>query len=74
MIKIPLAILSVSILLINSSPVSYIQKLTEPEQIQIEIDPLVKYDFRNLRDTLYTMKDNVIEVNLSTQYVKLISR
>jgi len=74
MIKIPLAILSVSILLINSSPVSYIPKLTEPEPIQIEINPLVNYDFRNLRDTLYTMEDNIIEVNLSTKHVKLISR
>jgi len=74
MIKIPLAILSVSILLINSSPVSYIPTLAEPEQIQIEINPLVNYDFRNLRDTLYTMEDNIIEVNLSTQQVKLISR
>ena len=74
MIKIPLAILSVSILLINSSPVSYIPTLAEPEPIQIEINPLVNYDFRNLRDTLYTMEDNIIEVNLSTQHVKLISR
>ncbi|RKY95102.1 MAG: hypothetical protein DRQ01_00665 [Ignavibacteriae bacterium] len=74
MIKIPLAILSVSILLINSNPVSYIPKLTETEPIKIEINPLVKYDFRNLRDTLYTMEDNIIEVNLSTQHVKLISR
>jgi hypothetical protein len=34
----------------------------------------LNYDFRNLRDTLYTMEDNIIEVNLSTQHVKLISR
>jgi hypothetical protein len=74
MIKIPFVILSVSILLINSNPVSYFPKLTEQEPIQVNINPLVKYDFRNLRDTLYTMKDNIIEVNLSTQHVKLISR
>jgi len=74
MIKIPFAILSVSILLINSSVVRYIPKQSEPEPIQVKINPLVKYDFRNLRDTLYTMEDNIIEVNLSTQLAKLISR
>ena len=74
MIKIPFTILSVSILLINSSVVRYIPKLSEPKPIQVSINPLAKYDFRNLRDTLYTMKDNIIEVNLSTQQTKLISR
>jgi len=74
MIKIPLAILSVSILLINSNPERYIPQLPEPEPIQIKINPLVKYDFRNLRDTLYTMKNSIMEVNLSTQHAKLISR
>ncbi len=74
MIKIPFAILSVSILLINSSVVRYIPKQYEPEPIQVKINPLAKYDFRNLRDTLYTMEDNIIEVNLSTQQAKLISR
>lgn len=74
MIKIPFAILSVSILLINSSVVRYIPKQYEPEPIQVSINPLAKYDFRDLRDTLYTMEDNIIEVNLSTQHVKLISR
>jgi hypothetical protein len=66
MIKIPFTILSVSIMLINSNPVSYIPKLSEPGLIQAKVNPPLKYDFRNLRDTLYTMKDNIIEVNLST--------
>ncbi len=74
MIKIPFAILSVSILLINSNLQWYVPQLPEVKTIQVKINPLVKYDFRNLRDTLYTMEDNIIEVNLLTQHAKLISR
>jgi len=74
MIKIPFAILSVSILLINSNLQWYVPQLPVEKTIQVNINPLVNYDFRNLRDTLYTMKDNIIEVNLLTQHAKLISR
>jgi len=74
MIKIPFAILSVSILLINSNLGWYVPQLPIEKTIQIKVNPLAKYDFRNLRDTLYTMEDNIIEVNLSTQHAKLISR
>ena len=74
MIKIPFAILSVSILLINSNLQWYVPQLPVEKTILVNINPLVKYDFRNLRDTLYTMEDNIIEVNLLTQHVKLISR
>jgi len=74
MIKIPFAILSVSILLINSNLQWYVPQLPEEKTFQVNINPLVNYDFRSLRDTLYTMKDNIIEVNLSTQQAKLISR
>ena len=74
MIKIPFAILSVSILLINSNLQWYVPQLPVEKTILVNINPLVNYDFRNLRDTLYTMKDNIIEVNLLTQHAKLISR
>ncbi len=74
MIKIPFAILSVSILLINSNLQWYVPQLPQEKTIQVNINPLVKYDFRNLRDTLYTMENNIIEVNLLTQHAKLISR
>ena len=74
MIKIPFAILSVSILLINSNLQWYVPQLPNEKTIQVNINPLVKYDFRNLRDTLYTMEANIIEVNLLTQHAKLISR
>jgi len=74
MIKIPFAILSVSILLINSNLKWYVPQLPVEKTIQVKVNPLSKYDFRNLRDTIYTMEDNIIEVNLSTQHAKLISR
>ena len=38
------------------------------------IHPLAGYDFKQLRDTVYTEKDNYIEVNLLTQYATLYSR
>lgn len=74
MIKIALTILSFSIVLINSTAFIYSSKEEQTTQIKIEINPLVKTDFKNLRDTVYTLKDNFIEVNLLTQHATLYSR
>ena len=43
-------------------------------EVYYKIDPLIHYNFRNLRDTIYTMKDHFIEVNLLTQHAQLHSR
>lgn len=74
MIKIPFAVLSFSILFINSNLNNYNPVNPVQGNNRIEIHPLAKYDFRNLRDTIYTMKDSYVEVNLATQHAKLILR
>jgi len=42
--------------------------------IKYSFNPLVKYDFKQLRDTIYTNKDYFIEVNIATQQATLFSR
>ncbi len=74
MIKIPFAVLSFSILFINSNLNNYNPVNPVKENNRIEIHPLANYDFRNLRDTIYTMKDSYAEVNLTTQHAKLVLR
>ena len=44
------------------------------KEIKYSFNPLVKYNFKQLRDTLYTNKDYFIEVNLATQHGTLFSR
>jgi hypothetical protein len=74
MFKITLTVLSLIIILVNSTSFVYYPVDEKPVPKEIVINPLVKYDFRNLRDTLYTMQDHFIEVNLSTQHATLHSR
>ena len=72
--KIPFAIILLCVLLLNIAPYVHDAEYYEKEQKSIIVNPLAKYDFRNLRDTVYTLKNNFIEVNLLTQYATLFSR
>ena len=72
--KIPFAIISLCVLLLNTAPYVHDAKYFEREPKKIIVNPFAKYDFRNLRDTVYTLKDHFIEVNLLTQYATLYSR
>jgi hypothetical protein len=68
------ALITITILFFNSA---YLIENTEnisPKEFKYSINPLVGYDFRQLRDTVYTNKDHYIEVNLATQYATLFSR
>lgn len=47
---------------------------TSAEDFKYKINPFVRYNFKELRDTVYTMKDHFIEVNLATQQAVLYSR
>jgi hypothetical protein len=72
MLKIHLIILSVIFLIINGS---YLKEQSfKPQQTNYHFSPFLLTDFSQLRDTLYTMKDHYIEVNLSTDYATLYSR
>lgn len=66
------ALVVITILLFNSAYLN--NKSTSVKEFNFSINPLVNYDFKQLRDTLYTNKDNYIEVNLLTQYATLYSR
>jgi hypothetical protein len=45
-----------------------------PKEFKYSFHPLAGYDFKQLRDTVYTNKDHFIEVNLLTQQATLYSR
>ena len=60
--------------MLHISPYNYDAEKFKPVQKKNIIDPLTAYDFRNLRDTVYTLKDHFVEVNLLTQYATLYSR
>jgi hypothetical protein len=44
-----------------------------PKEFKYSFHPLAGYDFKQLRDTVYTNKDHYIEVNLLTQQATLYS-
>lgn len=72
--KILLTIVSLTFILLNSSFLIEKKETTYAEQLKFNYDPLLNYDFRLLRDTIFTDKDHYIEVNLSTQHATLFSR
>jgi len=45
-----------------------------PKEFKYSFHPFAGYDFKQLRDTVYTNKDHYIEVNLATQHATLYSR
>jgi hypothetical protein len=65
---------TITILFFNSA---YLIENTEnisPKEFKYTINPLSGCNFKQLRDTVYTNKDNFIEVNLLTQQATLYSR
>jgi len=68
------ALVVISILLFNSA---YLNKNTSDFsaiEFKYSFHPLAGYDFKQLRDTVFTNKDHYIEVNLATQHATLYSR
>jgi hypothetical protein len=73
--KIFLATLvTIAILFFNSAYLFEKNKNISPKEFKYSINPLAGYDFKQLRDTVYTNKDHFIEVNLFTQQATLYSR
>ena len=68
------ALVLISILIFNSAYVFDQKDNNAAKEYKYSLNPLVKLDFKNLRDTVYTDKDNFIEVNLLTQQATLYSR
>jgi len=62
--RLPLLILSFIFLLLNGS--YYKEEIKNPQTLTFKSNPLISTDFSVLRDTIYTMKDHVVEVNLAT--------
>ena len=68
------ALVTITSLFFNSA---YLIENTEDisaNEYKYAYNPLASYDFRQLRDTIYTNKENYIEVNLLTQQATLYSR
>lgn len=68
------ALVVIAILFFNSA---YLKKSTadfSQTKFNYAIHPFAGYDFKQLRDTVYTNKDYYIEVNLATQFATLYSR
>jgi len=64
----------ISILFFNSAYLIENKEEIPVKDFRYKLNPLVKYDFKQLRDTVYTNKDHYIEVNLATQQATLYSR
>ncbi|GBD88370.1 hypothetical protein BMS3Abin03_02305 [bacterium BMS3Abin03] len=62
--KISVVLVSIVFILLNGS----YYKEVDGNQIKpnFKINPLLLTDFRNIRDTIFTMKDHIVEINLST--------
>ena len=69
-----IALVLISILFFNSAYVFDQKDNNAAKEYKYSLNPLVKLDFKNLRDTVYTDKDHLIEVNLLTQQATLYSR
>lgn len=68
------SIVLTSILFFNSA---YHQKNNSdfsPKKFDYKINPMAALNFKQLKDTVYTNKDHIIEVNLETQHATLYSR
>jgi hypothetical protein len=68
------ALIVITILFFNSA---YLKKSTADSltiEFKYSFHSYAGYDFKKLRDTVYTNKDHYIEVNLSTQQATLYSR
>lgn len=68
------ALVTIAILFFNNAYLFENTNNISPKEFKYSINPLAGYDFKQLRDTVYTNKDHFIEVNLSTQQATLYSR
>ena len=59
-----LSILSIIFLLIKGS--NYKEVPNNDPLANSKINPLLTIDYKNIRDTVYTLKDHIIEINLAT--------
>ena len=72
MLKVHLIVVSVIVFILNGS---YSKKQSfDPQTTNQNFNSFLLTDFSLLRDTVYTMKDHFIEVNLSTHQATLHSR
>ena len=62
--KTSIAILCLTYLLLNGSTEKEFQH--NDQHSNQTINPLLLIDFKNIRDTVYTLKDHIIEINLTT--------
>ncbi|NWG29600.1 MAG: L,D-transpeptidase [Ignavibacteriaceae bacterium] len=68
------ALVVITILFFNSAYLNENKINFSPGKLNYAVNPFTNYDFKQLRDTVYTNKDHYIEVNLSTQHATLYSR
>lgn len=68
------ALVTITILFFNSAYLIENTVDISANEYKYAYNPLVSFDFRQLRDTIYTNKEHYIEVNLLTQQATLYSR
>jgi lipoprotein-anchoring transpeptidase ErfK/SrfK len=68
------ALVVIAILFFNSAYLNENKTGFSPGKLNYAVNPFTSYDFKQLRDTVYTNKDYYIEVNLATQHATLFSR
>lgn len=68
------ALLTIAILFLNSAYLIEKNENISLKEFKYSLNPLAGYNFKQLRDTVYTNKDHYIEVNLATQHATLYSR
>ncbi len=68
------ALITITILFFNSAYLTEHTQANSLSEINYTFHPFAGYNFKQLRDTVYTDKDHFIEVDLSTQQATLYSR
>lgn len=68
------SIVLTAIIFFNSAYLNKNNSNFSPGEFKYSISPLAAFDFKKLKDTVYTNKDYYIEVNLNTQHGILYSR
>jgi hypothetical protein len=68
------ALITIAILFFNSAYLTEHTPANSLSEIKYTFHPFAGYNFKHLRDTVYTNKDHYIEVDLSTQQATLYSR
>ena len=68
------ALITITILFFNSAYLTEHTQANSLSEINYTFHPFAGYNFKHLRDTVYTDKDHFIEVDLSTQQATLYSR